>query len=678
MVREQKSRIPSSIASRVEKLREEIRKHDFNYYVLAQPTISDYEYDMLMKELSDLEKAYPEIITPDSPTQRVSGEPTKEFPQVFHPVPMLSLANTYNESELRDFDRRVQSLLGSEPYEYVLELKFDGVALRLVYEDGILRLAATRGDGERGDDVTSNARTIRTIPLKLNLAGELEKFANVEVRGEVYMNRADFQKMNQERENAGERTFANPRNATAGTLKLQDPGEVARRPLRFFAYYLMSSGVKLSTQWENLQIMKKLGLPVNEHSRLCKNIDEVIQGTRYWGEHRDELVYEIDGNVIKINSLDQQERLGAIARNPRWAIAYKFAARQAQTLLKGITLQVGRIGTITPVAELEPVLLAGSTISRATLHNEDYISEKDIRVGDVVIVEKSGDVIPAIVGVVKEKRKPNSKPFKFPSKCPVCGEQIIRPEGEAAYYCENYECPAQVRGRIEHFASRRAMDIEGMGEAVVDQLVSLGYLRNVADIYDLHMRKDELERLEHWGKKSVDNLITAIERSKERQFSRVLYALGIRHVGERTAQLIADHFGSMNNIKMASLEELQFVPEIGPKIAESIHRFFRDKRNEELLDRLGRAGLRFENEKKKVEGILSGKTFVLTGALSKYTRDEAKRKIELLGGKVTESVSKKTDFVVVGQNPGSKYDKALRLGLTILSEEELIKLFEGK
>lgn len=672
------AKVPSSIIARAEKLREEIRKHDYNYYVLAQPVISDYEYDMLMKELSDLEQKYPEIITPDSPTQRVSGEPTKEFPQVLHSIPMLSLANTYNEAELRDFDRRVQSILGNEPYEYVLELKFDGVALRLLYEEGRLKLAATRGDGERGDDITANARTIRSIPLKVNLSGELKRFANIEVRGEVYMNRADFQRMNRERENAGERTFANPRNATAGTLKLQDPREVARRPLRFFAYYLMSSDVKLNTQWENLKILRKLGLPVNEHSRLCKNIEEVIQGTRYWGEHRDELLYEIDGNVIKVNSLEQQEKLGAIAKNPRWAIAYKFAARQAETLLKGITLQVGRIGTITPVAELEPVLLAGSTISRATLHNEDYIAEKDIRVGDIVIVEKSGDVIPAIVGVVKEKRKLNLKPFKFPDKCPACGEQIIRPDGEAAYYCENYECPAQVRGRIEHFASRRAMDIEGMGEAVVDQLVTLGFLRNVADIYDLHERKDDLIQLEHWGKKSVDNLLRAIEKSKERQFSRVLYALGIRHVGERTAQLIADHFGSMNNIKKASLEELQFVPEIGPKIAESIFRFFNEKRNEDLLNRLYRAGLKFESEKKKNEGKLSGKIFVLTGALTNYTREQAKEIIESLGGKVTESVSKKTDFVVAGENPGSKYDKALKLGVTILSEQDFNRLIEEK
>jgi DNA ligase (NAD+) len=666
------------IKSEIQRLRQEIRYHDYRYYVMAQPVISDFEYDQLMKRLQELESLHPELITPDSPTQRVGGEPTKEFPQVRHPVPMLSLSNTYDEKDLRDFDRRVRTLLGNEEYEYVAELKFDGVALRLVYQDTILVLAATRGDGEVGDDITANAKTIRSIPLKLNCESERTKFAArgvVEVRGEVYMNREDFQKMNREREEAGEKTFANPRNSTAGTLKLQDPKEVARRPLRFFSYYLLAN-VELKSQWENIQTMKELGLPVSDHVRLCRNIDEVVETAYEWEKERDDLPFEIDGIVVKVNSLRQQGKLGAVAKSPRWAIAYKFAARQAKTLLKSIVLQVGRIGTITPVAELEPVFLAGSTISRATLHNEDYIREKDIRVGDTVIVEKSGDVIPAIVGYVPEKRPRGARVFRFPDKCPVCHGPIFRLEGEAAYYCGNYECPAQVRGRIEHFASRRAMDIEGMGEAVIDQLVNAGLLKSVADIYELPNHKEKIEQLERWGKKSVENLMNAIEKSKTKPLSKLLYAIGVKHVGERTAQLLAEHFRSMENLAQASLDDLQFVDDIGPTIAESIYRFFHDKRNLELIDRLRRSGLRMSEVEKRKEGKLAGKTFVLTGSLTQMTRDQAKERIELLGGKTSENVSKNTDFVVVGENPGSKYDKAKKLNLTILYEKEFLKLIQ--
>ena len=423
-------------------------------------------------------------------------------------------------------------------------------------------------------------------------------------------------------------------------------------------------------------MMKKLGLPVSKHVQLCKNIDEVIEVARHWENERDNLPFEIDGNVIKVNSLRQQENLGAVAKSPRWAIAYKFAARQAQTLLKAITLQVGRIGTITPVAELEPVFLAGSTISRATLHNEDYIREKDIRIGDTVIVEKSGDVIPAIVGFVPEKRQPNARIFKFPDKCPVCHGPIFRLEGEAAHYCGNYECPAQVRGRIEHFAARRAMDIEGMGEAVVDQLVNAGLMKSVTDIYELRKYKDKLEQLERWGKKSVENLLAAIEKSKSRPFSRLLFAIGIKHVGERTAQILAEHFRSMDNLRKSSLDELQFVSDIGPTIAESIYHFFHDKRNGELIARLNKSGLQLSEETRKKEGKLSGKTFVLTGALSKMTRDQAKESVESLGGKTTESVSKNTNYVVAGENPGSKYDKAQKLNISILTEDEFLKLIK--
>jgi DNA ligase (NAD+) len=667
--------IDPKIIERVEELRRQIREHDYRYYVLAEPIISDFEYDMLMRELIELERQYPELVTPDSPTQRVGGAPTKEFPTVTHPVPMLSLNNAFTIEEIRDFDRRVAELLEGEKYRYVAELKFDGVAVRLKYENGILVLGATRGDGVQGDDITNNIKTIRSIPLRL--INPDEKFLNIEVRGEVYMNKVDFEKLNEERERLGEKIFANPRNATAGTLKLQDPKLVAQRPLRFFAYYLMAEGVELESHYENLQILKRLGFPVCEHVKLCESIDEVIEFWRYWEERRDELPYEIDGIVVKVDSIRQQEILGAIAKSPRWAIAFKFTPRQAQTKLIGITLQVGRVGTITPVAELQPVPLGGVIITRATLHNEDYIKEKDIRVGDTVIVERSGEVIPKIVGVVLEKRPPDAVPFVFPKNCPVCGGPIERPVGEANYYCENPECPAQVRARIEHFASRGAMDIEGLGEAIVDKLVTLGFLKNYADIYDLHKHKAKLVRIEGFGEKSVQNLLNSIENSKKQPFHRVLYALGIRYVGSETAKLLADAFGSIDKLMNASVEQISSVYGIGPRIAESVYKFFHDERNLELIKRLKEAGLNFEvKPEEKAKKKLAGKTFVFTGTLKNFTREEAKEKVEELGGKVSNSVSRKTDYVVVGENPGSKYDKARQLGVKIITEEEFLELIK--
>jgi DNA ligase (NAD+) len=667
--------IDPKIIERVEELRRQIREHDYRYYVLAEPIISDFEYDMLMRELIELERQYPELVTPDSPTQRVGGAPTKEFPTVTHPVPMLSLNNAFTIEEIRDFDRRVAELLEGEKYRYVAELKFDGVAVRLKYENGILVLGATRGDGVQGDDITNNIKTIRSIPLRL--INPDEKFLNIEVRGEVYMNKVDFEKLNEERERLGEKIFANPRNATAGTLKLQDPKLVAQRPLRFFAYYLMAEGVELESHYENLQILKQLGFPVCEHVKLCESIDEVIEFWRYWEERRDELPYEIDGIVVKVDSIRQQEILGAIAKSPRWAIAFKFTPRQAQTKLLGITLQVGRVGTITPVAELQPVPLGGVIITRATLHNEDYIKEKDIRVGDTVIVERSGEVIPKIVGVVLEKRPPDAVPFVFPKNCPVCGGPIERPAGEANYYCENPECPAQVRARIEHFASRGAMDIEGLGEAIVDKLVTLGFLKNYADIYDLHKHKAKLVRIEGFGEKSVQNLLNSIENSKKQPFHRVLYALGIRYVGSETAKLLADAFGSIDKLMNASVEQISSVYGIGPRIAESVYKFFHDERNLELIKRLKEAGLNFEvKPEEKAKKKLAGKTFVFTGTLKNFTREEAKEKVEELGGKVSNSVSRKTDYVIVGENPGSKYDKARQLGVKIITEEEFLELIK--
>jgi DNA ligase (NAD+) len=667
--------IDPKIIERVEELRRQIREHDYRYYVLAEPIISDFEYDMLMRELIELERQYPELVTPDSPTQRVGGAPTKEFPTVTHPVPMLSLNNAFTIEEIRDFDRRVAELLEGEKYRYVAELKFDGVAVRLKYENGILVLGATRGDGVQGDDITNNIKTIRSIPLRL--INPDEKFLNIEVRGEVYMNKVDFEKLNEERERLGEKIFANPRNATAGTLKLQDPKLVAQRPLRFFAYYLMAEGVELESHYENLQILKRLGFPVCEHVKLCESIDEVIEFWRYWEERRDELPYEIDGIVVKVDSIRQQEILGAIAKSPRWAIAFKFTPRQAQTKLLGITLQVGRVGTITPVAELQPVPLGGVIITRATLHNEDYIKEKDIRVGDTVIVERSGEVIPKIVGVVLEKRPPDAVPFVFPKNCPVCGGPIERPAGEANYYCENPECPAQVRARIEHFASRGAMDIEGLGEAIVDKLVTLGFLKNYADIYDLHKHKAKLVRIEGFGEKSVQNLLNSIENSKKQPFHRVLYALGIRYVGSETAKLLADAFGSIDKLMNASVEQISSVYGIGPRIAESVYKFFHDERNLELIKRFKEAGLNFEvKPEEKAKKKLAGKTFVFTGTLKNFTREEAKEKVEELGGKVSNSVSRKTDYVVVGENPGSKYDKARQLGVKIITEKEFLELIK--
>jgi DNA ligase (NAD+) len=661
----------STPAQRIEMLSNLIREHDHNYYVLAQPTISDTEYDKLMQELIGLEKQFPNLRKPDSPSQRVGGAPTKEFPVVTHSVPMLSLANTYSEEELKDFDRRVKSLLNNEPYRYVAELKIDGVAISLQYENGIFVRGATRGDGVQGDDITNNLKTIRSIPLRINTKNV--PFRNFEVRGEIYMQNKDFEKMNEERELAGEKTFVNARNSTAGTLKLQDPKIVAQRPLRMFTYFLRTEESETKSHHENLSLLKKAGFVVNEHIRLCNTLSDVIKYCDEWAERREDLPYDIDGVVVKVDSLRQQEILGAVAKSPRWAIAYKFAAEKAETVLKGITLQVGRVGTITPVAELEPIFVGNTTVSRATLHNEDYIKELDLRIGDTVVVEKGGDVIPKVSGVNLSKRGKNAQPFSMPKRCPECGAKIFRPEGEAAYYCENFECPAQVRGRIEHFASRGAMDIEGLGEAVIDLLVTQKLIKNVADIYTL--KKNQLVPLERMGEKSAQNLITAIEESKKQPFHRLLYALGIRYVGSEVAKLLSDSFGSLERLQKASQEELESVEGIGPRIAESVRRFFGESHTKELLEHLKSSGVTLKAVQKKKQNLpFDGKTFVLTGGLETMTRDEAKEKIEALGGKTSSSVSKKTDYVVVGTDPGSKFNKARELGVTTLSEKEFLEM----
>jgi DNA ligase (NAD+) len=660
---------PETARRRAEKLRREILEHDHRYYVLAQPIIADEHYDALMRELQGLEAAHPELVTPDSPTQRVSGQPTKEFGSVVHDPPMLSLANSYSESDIRDFDRRVRELLGTARPTYVAELKIDGVAVTLKYRNGVFAQGATRGDGIQGDEITHNLRTIRQLPLRLRTRDA--SFGNIEVRGEAYMTRKDFDAMNKAREKNDEKLFINPRNATAGTLKLQDPRSVAGRPIRLFTYMLFAPDARLSSHARNLELLASMGFPVNPHYRRCTTIDDAIAYWQQWEAKRDELPYEIDGVVVKVDALAQQGELGTIAKSPRWAIAFKFASRKAETRLNDIILQVGRTGTVTPVADLAPVFVGGSTVSRATLHNIDYITQLDLRIGDTVVVEKGGDVIPKISGVNAAKRPLRTRPFEMPSACPVCDSRIYRAEDEANYYCENAECPAQVRGRIEHFAQRGAMDIEGLGEAAVEQLVTLEFVRNVADLYDLKKHRKALVGLERWGEKSTANLLEAIEKSKEQPFHRVLFALGIRHVGAGVARTVATYFPSADALRSATMESLQTVQAIGPAIAESIVHFFGEKHNREILRRLENAGVTMAGTAEPAGGSLSGKTFVLTGTLPSMTRDEARALIEKHGGKVASGVSKNVQFVVAGDEAGAKLDRARALNIPVISETDL-------
>jgi DNA ligase (NAD+) len=668
-----------SIRQRIETLRKEINDHDYRYHVLAMPTISDREYDALMKELQDLEAANPIFISADSPSARVSGEPTKLFPPAQHSVPMLSLANTYSRDEVLEFERRIRDVLGHPPKEgYTCELKLDGVAMSLTYDHGKLIRGATRGDGVTGDDVTPNIRTIRSIPLILR---DAKKYSHLrfEVRGEIFMNLEGFRKMNAEREELGDAPFANPRNSTAGTLKTLDPKEVAKRPLHFTAYQLQFIGkdeLNLPTQTSRLDFLKEIGFPISVYTKQVKTIDEVMTFAMEWQEKRETLPFEIDGVVVKVNSLAEQNELGSVAKSPRWAIAYKFEARQAKTILEGITLQVGRMGTITPVAELKPVPLTGITIRRATLHNADEIERKDFRIGDTVIIERGGDVIPKVAGVDSTKRPKNARPFHYPKSCPACGSILIRPEGEVNWYCENPECPPQVVARITHFASRGAMDIAGLGEQSVEQFVAAGLLRTIDEIYDLEHKKDVLLALERMGEKKLENLFTGINKSKSQPPDRLLFALGIRHVGTNIAKLLIRALGSIDAISDASIEEIDAVEGVGPEIALSVYQYFRNSKIKPILDRLHKAKLSFGGKRIERKLIAStffkDKTFVLTGTLTSMTRDEAKEKIEERGGKSTGSVSKKTDYVVAGSEAGSKLDKANELGVIVLSEEEFI------
>lgn len=653
---------------RINELRDLLDRANRAYYEEAQPFISDKEFDEALKELEQLEEEFG-LQSDDSPTRRVGGKPSSEFPTVRHPQPLLSLANTYNEEELRDFDRRVRDILGETDFTYAVEMKFDGAAIRLRYENGKLVLGATRGDGESGDDITKNIRTISDIPLEVKKAPDV-----LEVRGEAYMEKEAFVRLNEYRDEQGLTTFANPRNSTAGSLKMQDPREVARRPIRFFAFDLLLEDDDGSrTQKSKMKLLKKLGIPVSHYFTVCHSIDDIFDIIDEWGEIRHDLPFEIDGVVIKVNEEKYRPELGRTSKAPRWAISYKYEAEQASTLLKGITLQVGRLGKITPVAELKPVQLAGTTVRRASLHNEDEIHRKDIRVGDTVVVEKAGEIIPQVMSVVNPDRENRSDPFSMPDLCPACGEELEKFEGEVAWRCVNPQCPPQVIERIKHFASRDAMDIEGLGEAVVEQLVDAGLVSTYSDLYSL--KTDQLIPLERMAKKSAGNLISAIEKSKEQPLERLIYALGIRFVGKTVAKDLASHFKSMDALEEADEETMTDIDAIGPKIAESVYTFFRHEKNRKLVESLREAGLRFEQEADKtVSELLSGKKFVLTGSLPSLTRNEASELIEKHGGTTSSSVSKNTDFVLAGESAGSKLNKARKLDIKIIDEEEFLQM----
>jgi DNA ligase (NAD+) len=659
----------TGIKERVEKLREELRRHEHLYYVLDAPEISDAEYDAIMRELQALEQQHPELITPDSPTQRVGGKPREGFVKVQHSRPMLSLDNAMGEGELRDFDRRVRGLLKGEPSAYVAELKLDGLSMAVHYREGNFAQAVTRGDGITGEDITENARTIRSIPLRI------KNHSPVEVRGEVVLTRKAFEKLNTECAAAGVRQFANPRNAAAGSLRVLDPSITASRNLEFFTYFLLEGGVQsCPSQWEALETLKHLGLKVSLHRKRCADIEDLVEFCSHWEARRDTLPFEIDGVVAKVDSVEQQDRLGWTAKAPRWAIAFKFAARQAETVVEDITVNVGRTGVLTPTAMLKPVNVGGVTVSRATLHNEDEIDRLGVQIGDKVLLERAGDVIPHVVRVVKTGEHRHK--FKMPRHCPVCGGEVIRAEGEAASRCINTNCPARLKESILHFAARGIMDIDGLGDALVNQLVDHGLVKNIADIYRLTL--EQLIGLERMGKKSAEKLLTNIDASRRQPLPRMLNALGIPFVGERTAQFLAEAFGDLDALANASEEELQRAEEVGPKVSQSIRRFFHEKHNRDLVERLREEGLSFKHEKRRTAGgKLAGLTFVLTGTLPSLTRDEAKGRIEKAGGKVAGSVSRKTSFVVAGEDAGSKLDKARELGVRVVGEEELLDMIEG-
>jgi DNA ligase (NAD+) len=664
------------IEKKIESLREKIRHHEYLYYVLDNPEITDAQFDQLMIELKKLEAENPELVTPDSPTQRVGGKPREGFVKAPHSSPMLSLDNTYSEDELRSWERRVHELSGQDSIDYVCELKLDGMSLALHYENGKLVRGITRGDGNIGEDVTLNVRTVRSIPLSISLA-KLKQAgipADFEVRGEMLMPLSAFKKMNEEREQKGLSVFANPRNATAGTVRQLEPSITAQRRLDYFAYMLLENGRTRSVRhWETLNALDAAGFKVNPARKLVKTFDQIWTFIEEEEPKREKLPYEIDGIVIKVDRTALQQELGYTGKAPRWAIAYKYAARSGITKIEDILVQVGRTGKLTPVAALKPVPIGGTTVSRATLHNMDEIDRLGVKIGDWVEVERGGDVIPKVTRVVEDKDHPRGqKSFHMPERCPVCGGHVVRTEGEADHRCINANCPAKLRETILHFASRGVMNIEGMGDALVSQLTDRKLVNNVADIFKL--TKDDLLSLERMGDKSAQNVLNEIEASKKLPLERVIYGLGMRFVGERTAQFLAEHFGSMDALMQASEEELQEVNEVGPRIAHSIFEFFQEGKNRDLIEQLRKAGVAFTGKKKHRGTTLAGKTFVLTGTLAHLTRDEAKKMIEDAGGRVSGSVSKKTDFVVAGDDAGSKLDKAKELGVKVIGEKEMQEL----
>ena len=664
---------PEQAKKEIHELSEKINYHNHLYYQKNKSEISDYEFDKLLEKLIALEKQYPQLKDPHSPTQRVGGTITKEFPTVYHRYPMLSLGNTYSPAELEEFDRRVSRGLDGDPYEYFCELKFDGVSISLLYEDNKLSKGVTRGDGVRGDDVSNNVKTIRSIPLVLK--GK-DIPASFEVRGEVFMPKEVFLKLNKEREDIGEERYANARNTAAGTVKMQDSTEVARRKLDCYVYSVLgASGIK--THEEAIKKLESWGFHVSQTYKRCKSIEAVLDYIRHWELKRLELPLETDGVVIKVNNLEQQERLGFTAKSPRWAIAYKYKAQSTSTRLNGVTYQVGRTGAVTPVAMLEPVFLAGTTVKRASLHNANEISRLDLRIGDYVFVEKGGEIIPKVTGVDPSKRSPDTAPIIYVDRCPECKSKLFRIEGEAAHYCPNVNgCPPQIKGRIEHFIQRKAMDIDSLGERTIDQLFQLGMVKSPADLYDL--KREDVIRLEGFKDKSITNLLAGIEKSKERPFENVLFAIGIRYVGKTVAEKLARYFKTIDQLAEATFEDLMNAPEVGEKIAQSVSEFFRKPENKLEISRLKKAGLNFESDEKepeKVSDVLSGKSFVISGVFKNYERDDLKDIILKNGGKVLSAVSGKLDYLVAGENMGpAKKEKAEKLGVTIISESQLEKM----
>jgi len=658
----------------IEKLRKDIEYHNYRYYVLDDPVVSDAEYDRLMRELIKLESEYPEFLNPNSPTQRVGAKPLEEFSTVSHTIPMLSLANAMSVEELKDFDKRVKKLLNISDVDYVMEVKIDGLAVELIYVNGEFTLGSTRGDGYTGEDITQNLKTIKAIPMRLLHSPDAPTPERLEVRGEVYIGKKEFEELNRKRELSGEPLFANPRNAGSGSVRQLDPRITVERKLNIFCYAAgQIIGVKIKTHFQLLEYLKKWGFRINPYARLCKNVEELIKHYNYINGIRVEIPYEIDGTVIKVNRLDYQDRLGTVSRSPRWAIAYKFEAHEETTIVEDIIVGVGRTGALTPVAILKPVSISGVEVSRATLHNEDEIKRKDIMVGDTVVVTRAGDVIPEIIRVIKENRTGCERHFVMPEKCPICGERVVRPLGEAIRRCININCPAQIKGSIEYFASKRAMDIDGLGEKLIEQLVDKKVIKDVSDLY--YLKKDDLSSLERMADKSAQNIIDAINTSKKRPFARFIYALGIRHVGEHISTLLANRYKDINKLMCVREDELLAIPEIGPEVSSSITSFFQDEKNKETIKRI-KAKVEIEYKigvKKRLEGL----TFVFTGTLKGMERDEARNNIEQLGGKTSSSISKKVDYVVVGDEAGSKFEKAKSLGLKVLNEEEFLKLIQN-